>query len=176
MAFEKYIMSCVRPRVCQHLWANRLSKRGRCLLIAWWRIVLLPCCLPAHSKIEDKGTERNSMPSHQPLVHTGHLTCLSSEDQITKSCKGGRTAATVPSASELLSIVLCISAGQLGVQRAQLLTNQITPNHLFESGIMISLLWKKSRFRTRGRDLVPLKDLSHGFSVTNRRHNLQWNY
>ena len=44
----KYITSCVRPQVWQHLWANCLSKCRLCLLIAWWRIILLPCCLPAH--------------------------------------------------------------------------------------------------------------------------------
>ena len=36
-------------------------------------------CLPAHNKIEDKGTERNGMPSHQPFVHTSCLTHLSSQ-------------------------------------------------------------------------------------------------
>ena len=29
----------------------------------------------------------------------------------------------------------CVSAGWLGVRRAQLLANQITPNHVFESGL-----------------------------------------
>ena len=67
-----HITSCTRPLVWLHLQVNRSSERGLCLLIAWWRTFLLP---PAHGKIEDKGTERQ--PSHQPLVHTGRLTCLS---------------------------------------------------------------------------------------------------
>ena len=37
--------------------------------------------------------ERNSMPSHQPLVHTGHL---SSQVYTIKSCKRDRTASTEP--------------------------------------------------------------------------------
>ena len=40
-------------------------------------IFLPPCYLAAHSNIEDKGTERCGMSSHQPLVRTGHLTRLS---------------------------------------------------------------------------------------------------
>ena len=55
------------------------------------------------------------MPSHQPLVYTGCLTRLSSQAYDHKVLQGGRTAATMPSVSQLLTIVPCISAGWLGV-------------------------------------------------------------
>ena len=45
----------------------------------------------------------------------------------------------MPSISQLLSIVPCTSASRLGVQRAQLLSNEITPKPRVRIWIMISL-------------------------------------
>ena len=47
----KYITSCSRPPVWQHLRANCSTKCGLCLLITWWRIVLLPSCLQPTSRL-----------------------------------------------------------------------------------------------------------------------------
>ena len=45
------------------------------------------------------------------------------------------TATMVLSVSQLLYIILYLSAGQLGVQHTQLLAKQITLNQVFESGL-----------------------------------------
>ena len=62
----KYITSCTRPPVWRHLQVNRSSERGLCLLIAWWRTFLLPCCRQPTAR------SRTKVQNNTKCLHTSH--------------------------------------------------------------------------------------------------------